>query len=162
MQKDLKIGLALGLMFVSTAVLWLATRPSLSPMARLQHLNNTRSQQEPAYEPVVPVIANSPGPNSVAGQVINLNTSSDKIPSEDIGTGGENALYNPPDSTIYEQDEKIKPEKFHIVLKGQTLSKISYKYYGSARQWPKILEANRKTIKDPDKLIPGTKLIIPD
>lgn len=162
MQKDLKIGLALGLMFVSTAVLWLATRPSLSPKARLQRLNNADPQQEPAHEPVVPVIAKSPAPNSVAGQIVNLNTPSDKIPSEDIGTGGENELYNPPDSTIYEQDEKIKPQKFHIVLKGQTLSEISNKYYGSARKWPKILEANRNTIKDPDKLIPGTKLIIPD
>jgi nucleoid-associated protein YgaU len=162
MQKDLKIGLALGLMFVGTAVIWLATRPSLSPMARLQRLSNTGSQQEPAYEPNAPVTAASSAINSVPGQIVNLNTSSDQIPSEDIGTGSENELYTPPDTTIYEQDEKIKPQKFHIVLKGQTLSEISSKYYGSARQWPKILGANRNIIKDPDKLIPGTKLIIPE
>lgn len=66
------------------------------------------------------------------------------------------------DSTIHEQTEKIKPQRFHIITKGQTLSEIAYKYYGSAPQWPKILEANKKKIQDPKKLMPGTKLIIPD
>ncbi len=67
-----------------------------------------------------------------------------------------------PKTAQYEQTEKIKTQKFHIVREGETLSKISNKYYGSAGKWQKILDANRDTIKDPNKLIPGTKLIIPD
>ncbi len=67
-----------------------------------------------------------------------------------------------PDSAQYEQTEKIKPQKFHIVREGETLSRISILYYGSAGKWQKILDSNRKTITDANKIKPGTKLIIPD
>ena len=67
-----------------------------------------------------------------------------------------------PDSTQYEQTEKIKPQRFHIVREGETLSMISNLYYGSAGKWQKILDSNRKTITDANKIKPGTKLIIPD
>ena len=66
------------------------------------------------------------------------------------------------DSTIYERQEKIKTTKFHIVLKNETLSAISQRHYGTPNQWRKIVEANRDTIKNPNKITPGTKLIIPD
>jgi len=66
-----------------------------------------------------------------------------------------------PDSTIYEQTEKIKTQKFHIIRQGETLSDISHKYYGSANKWQMILDANRDEIEDVSKLQPGTKIIIP-
>jgi nucleoid-associated protein YgaU len=137
MQKDLKIGLALGLVLVASALLWLATRPSLSPIARMSRLPDAAPAQESF------------------GLVNEANTIDNKPPA----ISPEPELQ---DSAQYEQAEKIKTQKFHIVLKKQTLSAISQKYYGSAGKWKKILDANRKTIKDPNKLIPGTKLIIPD
>jgi len=69
---------------------------------------------------------------------------------------------NTTDWTIYEQDEKIKTEKFHIVRKSETLSDVAYQYYGSAAKWQKIYNANRDVIKNPNTVRPGTKLIIPD
>jgi len=48
------------------------------------------------------------------------------------------------------------------VLKNETLSAISQRHYGTPNQWRKIVEANRDTIKNPNKITPGTKLIIPD
>ncbi len=50
---------------------------------------------------------------------------------------------------------------FHIIQKGDTLSKISLKYYGTANNWQKILNANRNTIKNANKLTLGAKLNIP-
>jgi len=63
---------------------------------------------------------------------------------------------------VYEQAEKIKTQKFHIVRKGETLYEISRKYYGSANNWKKIFDANRNVLEDANKLTPGIKLIIPD
>jgi 5'-nucleotidase len=137
MQKDLKIGLALGLVLVASVLLWLATRPSLSPIARMSRIPDAAPAQK-SFE---------------------LANETDIAKDQPPAISPEPEL---PDSAQYEQTEKIKTQKFHIVLKGQTLTQISQKYYGSAGNWKKILDANRNTIKDPNKLIPGTKLIIPN
>jgi nucleoid-associated protein YgaU len=144
MQKDLKIGLALGLVLAATALLWLATRPSLSPLARMSRIPDAEPAQE-SFEPANDANTANSQPPAISPQT-ELPDSPERVPG----------------TAQYEQAEKIKTQKFHIVLKGQTLTQISYKYYGSAGNWKKILDSNRNAIKDPNKLIPGTKLIIPD
>ena len=49
----------------------------------------------------------------------------------------------------------------HVVAKGDTLSKIAEQYYGDATLYPKIFEANRDILEDPNKIKPGQKLRIP-
>ena len=49
----------------------------------------------------------------------------------------------------------------YVVLKGDTLWKISRKFYGSGKHWKKIFEANRDIISNPDKVRAGTELKIP-
>jgi len=142
MPKDLKIGLFLGLVLTISALLWLATRPSLSPIARMSHIPNSASRRD-SFD----------SPNDLTANETNIDENQPSAISPQLKST---------DSAQYEQAEKIKPQKFHIVLKGQTLTSISLKYYGSVDNWQKILDYNRKTIKDPNKLIPGTKLIIPD
>ncbi len=137
MPKDLKIGILLGLVLVAAAVGWLATRPSLSVRSRMQ-LSHNAGQQQLSTEHA-PLIADSQNASSAETNQTNI-----------------------PDFTVYEQTEKIKTQKFHIVRKGQTLSGIAEQYYGSAKKWQKIHDANRKIIKDVNKLRPGTKLIIPN
>jgi nucleoid-associated protein YgaU len=47
------------------------------------------------------------------------------------------------------------------VQSGDTLSKIAQKYYGDASLYPKIFQANRDVLSDPNKISPGQKLRIP-
>ncbi len=49
----------------------------------------------------------------------------------------------------------------YTVQPGDTLSKISKQFYGSANQYMKIFEANRNQLTDPDKIRVGQQLIIP-
>jgi nucleoid-associated protein YgaU len=51
--------------------------------------------------------------------------------------------------------------QFHEVKKGDTLSKIAAQYYGDKLLYPKIFNANRDVLSDPDKIKPGQKLLIP-
>jgi len=51
--------------------------------------------------------------------------------------------------------------RWYTVVKGDTLSAISKKQYGDANQYPKIFEANRPMLKDPDEIYPGQVLRIP-
>jgi nucleoid-associated protein YgaU len=64
------------------------------------------------------------------------------------------------------QPEPPKPQdqldvQIHIVASGETLSTISMMYYGSGRQWRRIIEANPKVITDENRLVPGMRLVIP-
>lgn len=48
----------------------------------------------------------------------------------------------------------------HIVAKGESLSTIAKKYYGSP-DWKKIHEANKPLVPNPDLVQPGLALLIP-
>lgn len=50
---------------------------------------------------------------------------------------------------------------FYTVQKGDTLSAIAKAQYGSANAYPKIFEANRPMLENPDKIYPGQVLRIP-
>lgn len=56
------------------------------------------------------------------------------------------------------QDMKVE---FYVIKSGDTLSKLAKKYYGNAMDYPKIFEANREVIKDPDLIYVGQKIRIP-
>lgn len=49
----------------------------------------------------------------------------------------------------------------HTVVSGETLSKIAKQYYGNANAWPKIFDANKDKLKNPDLIHPGQILKIP-
>ena len=51
--------------------------------------------------------------------------------------------------------------QYHVVQKGDTLSKIAEEYYGDMMLYPKIFEANRDILSDPNRIKPGQKLRIP-
>lgn len=50
---------------------------------------------------------------------------------------------------------------FYIIQAGDNLSAIAKRVYGNASAYPRIFEANREVIKDPDLIFPGQKIRIP-
>lgn len=59
--------------------------------------------------------------------------------------------------------EMVQPEakQMYTVQKGDTLQKISEKFYGTTRRWTKIYDANKDVLKAPDRVYPGQVLKIP-
>lgn len=57
--------------------------------------------------------------------------------------------------------EPSKPSEYYKVKSGDSLSKIAKQFYGDARKYPQIFEANKPMLKDPDKIYPGQVLRIP-
>lgn len=51
--------------------------------------------------------------------------------------------------------------EYYTIQKGDTLSGIAKNYYGKANDYPRIFEANREVIKNPDLIYPGQKIRIP-
>ena len=67
-------------------------------------------------------------------------------------------------SPIQESIERPAPEApsaTYTVQKGDTLEKISKRFYGSTKKWRRIYNANRGVLKSPDRIRPGQKLTIP-
>lgn len=50
----------------------------------------------------------------------------------------------------------------HLVKKGETLSSLASKYFGSERRFGELYEANKGLLKGPHDLKPGMRLVIPD
>ena len=53
------------------------------------------------------------------------------------------------------------PARTHTVAQGETLSAIAKTYYGKASEYPRIFEANRDQLSNPDLIKPGQVLKIP-
>lgn len=56
---------------------------------------------------------------------------------------------------------KVEPAATYTVKAGDTLSSIAKERLGSANAYPKIFEANRDQLTDPNKIMPGQVLKIP-
>jgi nucleoid-associated protein YgaU len=54
-----------------------------------------------------------------------------------------------------------EPNKMYRVKDGDSLSGIAYDVYGDHRSFDRIYDANRNVIANPDELLPGQELIIP-
>jgi len=50
----------------------------------------------------------------------------------------------------------------HVVVDGDTLINLAQKYYGDTEQFQTIYRVNRENVHAPDRLTPGTVLVIPD
>jgi nucleoid-associated protein YgaU len=59
------------------------------------------------------------------------------------------------------QEEPASNVRIYTVKAGDTLSKISKQFYGSANDYMKIFDANRDRLTDPDKIKVGQELKIP-
>lgn len=66
------------------------------------------------------------------------------------------------DSGISGGQPQTRQPQVHEVQSGDTLSAIAKKHYGDANAYPRIFEANRPMLKDPDDIYPGQVLVIPE
>jgi hypothetical protein len=155
MQKDFKIGMALGLVLITVVIVRLSTRPSLSIKARVLSPHSAVHRKRG-----IPLHSHSAGPRKETAidgnptkQAKSLIVIDKPPPADELKL---------PEFSANEQSKEIKTERFHIVRSGETLTDISRQYYGSADKWQKILGADRLPIENPSKLKPGTKLIIPE
>ena len=64
-------------------------------------------------------------------------------------------------STAPKPAQPTSTGKTYVVQKGDSLSKIAKHEYGNANDWRRIFEANKDVLKDPDVILPGQTLKIP-
>jgi nucleoid-associated protein YgaU len=177
MQKDFKIGLVFGAICLLGLLAWLATNKSMSSKARTEKLfEKSQGQTTPPTSPVnvVPASNEQPLVSDTLPQDTDTTPAITRDPPPEteplpepepvppVFAGREPNLNAPEDPATEHVGPKIKTNRFHIVRKGETLSGISQKLYGTSKRWPQILQANRDRLDAPEKIRPGMLLIIPD
>ena len=55
----------------------------------------------------------------------------------------------------------VPDARIHVVQEGDSLTRISVRYYGTASRWQEIYDANREALKGENALRPGQRLRIP-
>jgi nucleoid-associated protein YgaU len=53
------------------------------------------------------------------------------------------------------------PESAHVVQRGESLSLIALRHLGRYQRWPEIYNLNRETIRDPNMIRVGQRLLLP-
>lgn len=94
-----------------------------------------------------------------------------RVPKKEEETVKGTPIYSAPEipekETEVTEEEVRGPEPTkeeyinYTVQKGDTLQKISQKFYGTTKKWRKIFLANQDNLKTPDKVYPGKVLRIP-
>ncbi|WP_438482369.1 LysM peptidoglycan-binding domain-containing protein [Oleiharenicola lentus] len=77
-------------------------------------------------------------------------------PASMLASGG-----NPPVNTQSSTSSTQQVARYHTVTEGDSLSRISLRYYGTANRWQDIFQANREVLQGSNTLRVGTQLRIP-
>jgi nucleoid-associated protein YgaU len=138
---------------------WSSVAQSIYGDARYEtqlRATNADVKQPKAGEPIlVPTVELSgfDAPKSAGGA---LNANELAGPKADAGAGSSAGS-----KALVDASAPKGGGKTHTVKAGDSLSSIAKQYYGSAAKWKVIADANKSTLKDPNKLKVGMKLSIP-
>ena len=80
-----------------------------------------------------------------------------RLPGESVSSRSHSSIAQP----VLPNSPEIPPLTFYKVQRGDSLPKISRKFYGTSRLWRKILQANREILSSPRHLRVGMVLFIP-
>ena len=176
MKKDYKIGMVVGLVAIVVIGAWFGLKGRSSPRTGYAQGQPPLGSQGPnqigpgyalgqgqwppggqptgATSPLAGTPGVRPDPNRVTDRTLAGGPwQPGTTPGPSLPQGQPVQAVTPPPTT---------PTRTHTVLEGESLSDISDRYYGTPNRWDKIVRANQSTIKDPDRIYPGMKLVIPE
>ncbi len=163
MQKDVKIGIAIGVLIIAlVAIFWWARNQEEEP-----------SGVGPADSDVV-AEADLPGPSTPTQAPSAPSGGETAIPWLDQADEGFSPTVNADETAGAEPDEDtgIEPTaaertatrtepRTHVVRKGDTMISLARQYYGDPDKWTVIRDANREAVPNPDTMAVGVRLVIP-
>ena len=107
-------------------------------------------------EVMIPYSAKAQGASTAGGQGVTAAESATPEGATKIEEG----------KYLIEKEEQVESEikvstKEYVAKKGDTFWKIAEDVYGDGKKWKNIYSLNKERVKDPNKLKPGTRLVIP-
>ncbi len=174
MTSDAKIGLLLGLAFIFLIAFVINGLPGFredgsnneltTNMVSLQNNPPAIAAKEREVINMRKSVGEKPlkaGPPSIGNQDIRFTTALPKSSSAVKETAGVES-----DRSYKTESNKVVPPKIYVVNEGDSLAVIARKFYGSREgskriNIARIFNANRRSLKSPDEIYVGQRLIIP-
>uniref|UniRef100_A0A7C4LN91 LysM peptidoglycan-binding domain-containing protein n=1 Tax=Schlesneria paludicola TaxID=360056 RepID=A0A7C4LN91_9PLAN len=168
MERDQKIGLALGILLVGAVAAFFfrheeppdAPLPELRTAADLDHKIAER-KQAPYLQPAAPESADTsadPFPSE------SLQESPAALPPDPIPLTGHDLEIDPlaGSTSAVPAGQPVQEWTYHIVQRGETLSSIAARYLGSAARYEELFALNADRLHDANDLRVGMELRVPN
>lgn len=118
--------------------------------------------KKPAAAPEQPpkMVIETPPPAPAPAPLVETPPPATMTPAPETPAAAEGSSKPLPKESYSKKPSRAK-SRVYTTKSGDTLQSLAKKYYNDPKKWRTIYEANRRQIKDPDKIPVGKKLIIP-
>ena len=172
MQRDVKIGIVIGVLLIALIGIFWWARNDAPPQTPPRQDERIGAELPPPQEPIAPAGLNDDSPylpesTPVAAAPSSGTTSPAAPPAGNPSATLHGTAAPPPEAPrptppLTTVDPAPPAARYHTVAKGETLSAIAKTYYGTTTKWRMIRDANRDKIPDPNRLKVGVKIVIPN
>ena len=130
--------------------------------SQIQNVADKATKATPAMA-LAGVLVAAPHANAAAGAAVKTTTAVIQVHDDAVQSGtrtaGADTVQVRTDAVAY--GAAAQATRRYTVQRGDTLSSIAQRFYGSAGDWNRLYAANRSVLRNPDMIFPGQVLAIP-
>jgi LysM repeat protein len=132
--------------------------------SQIQHVADKATKATPAMA-LAGVLVAAPHANAAAGAAVKTTTAAIQVHDDAVQSGartaGANTAQARTDAVVVRAQASTQAARRYTVQRGDTLSSIAQRFYGSTGDWNRLFAANRSVLRNPNMIFPGQVLAIP-
>ena len=132
--------------------------------SQIQNVADKATKATPAMA-LAGVLVAAPHANAAAGAAVTTTTAVIQVHDDAVqsgtGTAGADTARARTDALVVRAQASAQATRRYTVQRGDTLSSIAQRFYGSAGDWSRLYAANRSVLRNPNMIFPGQVLAIP-
>jgi LysM repeat protein len=132
--------------------------------SQIQNVADKATKATPAMA-LAGVLVAAPHAHSGAGAAVTTTTAAIQVHDDAVQSGthsaGADTARARTDAVVVRAQASAQATRRYTVQRGDTLSSIAQRFYGSAGDWSRLYAANRSVLRNPNMIFPGQVLAIP-
>jgi LysM repeat protein len=132
--------------------------------SQIQNVADKATKATPAMA-LAGVLVAAPHANAAAGAAVKTTTAVIQVHDDAVQSGartaGANTAQARTDAVVVRAQASTQAARRYTVQRGDTLSSIAQRFYGSTGDWNRLFAANRSVLRNPNMIFPGQVLAIP-
>jgi LysM repeat protein len=132
--------------------------------SQIQNVADKATKATPAMA-LAGVLVAAPHAHAAAGAAVKTTTTVLQVHDDAVQSGtrtaGASTAQARTDAVVVRAQASAQATRRYTVQRGDTLSSIAQRFYGSAGDWNRLYAANRSVLRNPNMIFPGQVLAIP-